>query len=200
MLKNLWNLLRNKPKKVSRINGEKCYLKQFTPDDASSLSKLMVANRDYWSNFEPRHVPSYYSSITQRARINDSVRLHKDGKEFYCGIYDMETNHLIGLISLYNVKPSPYASCSIGYAMDEKATKKGVATEAIHLISKYAFQIFKVNRIEAHVSPKNIASIRALEKNHFQQEGLLKQLLFINGKWRDHYVYARLAEDFFKRN
>jgi [ribosomal protein S5]-alanine N-acetyltransferase len=199
-LRNLWNLLRNKTVEASCIHGNKCYLKQFVPEDAGDLSNLMLSNRDYWSNFEPRHVPAYYSTLTQRSRISDSVRLHREGKEFYCGIYELETNILIGLISLYNVKPLPYASCSIGYAMDEQATKKGIATEAIGLISRYAFQTFKVNRIEAQVSPRNIGSIRALEKNQFQQEGLLKQLLFINGKWQDHYLYAIVAEQFFQTN
>jgi [SSU ribosomal protein S5P]-alanine acetyltransferase (EC 2.3.1.128) len=35
-----------------------------------------------------------------------------------------------------------------------------------------------------------------LEKAGFLREGLLRKLLYINGKWQDHYLYALMDEDY----
>ena len=58
----------------------------------------------------------------------------------------------------------------------------------------FGFEHVQLNRIEAYVSPSNSGSIKVLEKNGFYQEGLLRKLLYINGKWQDHYIYASLTE------
>ena len=198
MLKNFWNLLRNKGKEVEVISGKRCYLKPFVPEDAKDVAQLVLENRDFWSLYEPRHVESYYSVFTQYHKLAESARLRERNLEHFYGIYEYSSEKLIGQISLYNIKPLPFSSCFIGYAMDQHYTGKGIASEAIELIVNFAFYTLQVNRIEAYVSPRNMASIRVLEKAGFKQEGLLKELLYINGKWEDHYIYALTANRFFK--
>lgn len=198
MLKSLWNLLRNKRKEVESISGKRCYLKPFVPEDASDVAELVLVNRDFWSLYEPRHTEAYYSVFTQYNKLVESARLREENKEHFFGIYDRESEKLIGQISLYNIKPLPFSSCFIGYAMDQRFTGKGIASEAIELIVHFGFYTLHMNRIEAYVSPRNKASIRVLEKAGFLQEGLLKELLFINGRWEDHYLYALTANNFFE--
>ena len=103
---------------------------------------------------------------------------------------------LIGHISMYSIKRLPFSSAFIGYSIDEMNVGKGVATEAVQLLVKYGMEVVGLHRIEAYVSPRNVGSIRVLEKAKMQREGLLRQLLFINGEWEDHYIYAVLENDY----
>ena len=190
MLRNLWNLLRNNREEVIRIKGELCYIRPLVPQDARDLTNLLIRNINYWTKFEPRHNGIYYTEYTQQNKILDSMRLRSVQLEYLCGIYDIESNTLIGQISLYAIKRLPFSSCFIGYALDEQSVGRGITSEAVQLMVHFAFEYLQINRIEAYVSPQNTASIRVLEKTGFLREGLLKELLYINGYWEDHYLYA----------
>ena len=190
MLRNLWNLLRNNREEVIRIKGELCYIRPLVPQDAKDLTNLLIRNKEYWTKFEPKHKGIYYTEYTQQQKIMESMRLRSVQLEYLCGIYDVKSKTLIGQISLYAIKRLPFSSCFIGYALDEHFAGKGITTEAVQLMVQFAFITLKLNRVEAYVSPNNVGSIRVLEKVGFLQEGLLKQLLYINGQWEDHYIYA----------
>jgi len=52
-----------------------------------------------------------------------------------------------------------------------------------------------LHRLEAACIPVNLASIRLLTKCGFRQEGLARRYLKINGRWEDHLLFGRLADD-----
>lgn len=194
MLWKIWNLLRKKGGNVVFIEGKKCYVRTFQEKDARSLTNLVSRNKYFWSTYEPLNRPDYYTVETQYKKIQESLYLMSSQREFTFGIYAIGTDHLIGHIALYSVKRLPYSSGFVGYAMDEAYVGKGIVTEAVELIVNFAFKEVGLHRIEAYVAPENKASIRVLEKVGFLQEGLLRKLLYINGKWVDHYMYALLEE------
>jgi len=67
--------------------------------------------------------------------------------------------------------------------------------EALTTARDYAFRTLDVSRIEAACLPENQASRRLLEKCAFKYEGVAQAYLQINGRWRDHVLYAALRED-----
>ena len=194
MVLKIWNLLRKKGGNVVSIEGKKCYVRTFQEKDARNLTGLVSRNKYFWSTYEPLNRPEYYTVDTQYKKIQESLYLMSSQREFTFGIYALGTKDLIGHIALYSVKRLPYSSAFVGYAMDEAYVGKGIVTEAVELIVRFAFEQVGLHRVEAYVAPENKASIRVLEKAGFQQEGLLRKLLYINGKWVDHYMYARLEE------
>ncbi|AHN23339.1 GNAT family N-acetyltransferase [Lysinibacillus sphaericus] len=192
MVLKIWNLLRKKGGNVVSIQGEKCYVRTFQEKDAQSLTGLVSRNKYFWSTYEPLQRPEYYTVDAQYKKIQESLYLMSSKREFTFGIYEQGTNNLIGHIALYAIKRLPYSSAFVGYAMDEIYIGKGIVTEAVELVVQFAFEQIGLHRVEAYVSTENNASIRVLEKSGFQREGLLRKLLYINGQWVDHYMYARL--------
>ena len=49
--------------------------------------------------------------------------------------------------------------------------------------------------IEANIMPWNLASRRAAEKAGYEEEGLSRHYLKINGQWEDHLHLVRLNEE-----
>ncbi|UDK98439.1 GNAT family N-acetyltransferase [Lysinibacillus sphaericus] len=192
MVLKIWNLLRKKGGNVVSIQGEKCYVRTFQEKDAQGLTGLVSRNKYFWSTYEPLQRPEYYTVDAQYKKIQESLYLMSSKREFTFGIYEQGTNNLIGHIALYAIKRLPYSSAFVGYAMDEIYIGKGIVTEAVELVVQFAFEQIGLHRVEAYVSTENNASIRVLEKSGFQREGLLRKLLYINGQWVDHYMYARL--------
>jgi len=195
MVLKIWNLLRKKGGNVVSIRGEKCYIRTFQEKDAQSLTGLVSRNKYFWSTYEPLQRPEYYTVDAQYKKIQESLYLMDSKREFTFGIYELRTNNLIGHIALYAVKRLPYSSAFVGYAMDEIYIGKGIVTEAVKMVVRFAFDQIGLHRVEAYVSTQNNASIRVLEKSGFQREGLLRKLLYINGQWVDHYMYACLEDE-----
>lgn len=82
----------------------------------------------------------------------------------------------------------------MGYRLDERAQGKGYMREAILRVVQYAFDEMKLHRIEANIMPHNVRSIKLITAVGFEEEGLAKKYLKINGKWQDHLQYVVLNE------
>ncbi|SFQ70226.1 ribosomal-protein-alanine N-acetyltransferase [Psychrobacillus psychrotolerans] len=177
------------------LEGDTCYLRTLNTKDAPALADLTYRNKMYWSVYEPLHRDDYYTTSVQREKIRESLMLSKEKREYSFGIFEHQSDKMIGSVSLYSIKRMPFSSGLIGYSMDESNIGKGIASEAVHLVKVFGFEHVQLNRIEAYVSPNNPGSIKVLEKNGFNQEGLLRKLLYINGKWQDHFIYASLTEE-----
>lgn len=181
---------------VILLEGKTCYLRILTEEDAKLFTELLSANKDYWSVFEPRHEASYFSVAVQKEKIRESIYQMRDRREYNFGIFDSNTSRLVGHISLYSIKRLPFSSGFIGYSIDEREIGRGLGTEAVSLVTNFAFGKMALHRVEAFVSPRNIGSMKVLEKAGYCQEGLMRKLLYINGVWEDHYMYATIEDDF----
>lgn len=178
------------------LEGKICYLRILQEEDAVAFTNMLSDNRNYWTIFEPRQEAVFYTVSTQQQKIRESLYQMRDRREYNFGIFDAITSRLIGHISLYSIKRLPFSSGFIGYSIDERNSGRGIGTEAVKLVTKFAFEKVALHRIEAYVSPRNGGSIVVLERAGYKQEGLLRKLLYINGVWEDHYMYAMVEDDF----
>jgi ribosomal-protein-alanine N-acetyltransferase len=67
-------------------------------------------------------------------------------------------------------------------------------TRAVAAAVRFGFATLRLHRIEAACIPDNAPSIALLRRNGFRREGLARAYLKINGRWRDHVLFA-LVED-----
>ncbi len=98
-------------------------------------------------------------------------------------------------MSLSQIFHGPFRSCIVGYFLDEAVNGRGYTTEALGLVVGHAFGELGLHRVQAGVMPRNVGSIRVLEKLGFRREGLALRYLRINGVWEDHLLYAITAEE-----
>jgi ribosomal-protein-alanine N-acetyltransferase len=57
------------------------------------------------------------------------------------------------------------------------------------------FRTMGIARIESVTDVKNVPSQRVLEKNGFKREGMLKKRFYLDGEYRDEYIYGLLREE-----
>ncbi|GGH22287.1 GNAT family N-acetyltransferase [Mucilaginibacter phyllosphaerae] len=77
----------------------------------------------------------------------------------------------------------------IGYWLGEQYWGRGIATEAVRLVTAYTFTNFDIICIQAAIFSKNPASMRVLEKAGYTLQGVLKQSVIKNGEVMDEHVY-----------
>lgn len=164
--------------------------------DTDDMLNLMLRNRELFEGVSPKRNESFYTRDVQAKSIENGIKQREEDKRYAFGIFLTETDQLIGDISLFEVQRGPHQKCILGYSMDQAHNGKGYMSEAIQLVMKFAFEEVGLVRIEAGVMPRNIGSMRVLEKAGFQREGIARKLLEINGEREDHVLFAMLAEDY----
>ncbi|PKL46580.1 MAG: hypothetical protein CVV42_15845 [Candidatus Riflebacteria bacterium HGW-Riflebacteria-2] len=91
----------------------------------------------------------------------------------------------IGAIWLWNID-SRHRKAELRVLIGESsAVNKGLGTEAIAMISSFAFNKLNLHRLYAYVLLKNARAIRAFEKAGFVKEGELREDRFIDGVYED---------------
>jgi len=86
-------------------------------------------------------------------------------------------------------------SGTTGYWIGERYARQGFMREAIEAMVHYAFTTLDLSRIEAGCLPENMPSRSLLEKCGYKYEGVAQSYLQINGRWRNHVLYANLRYD-----
>ncbi len=100
-----------------------------------------------------------------------------------------------GQITLGGIQRGALRSAWVGYWVDSRFHGKGVGTAAVALLVAHAFGAVGLHRVEATISPQNLASRAVVEHLGFRQEGELLRYLDIDGAWRDHLLFGLTVEE-----
>jgi ribosomal-protein-alanine N-acetyltransferase len=127
--------------------------------------------------------------------INRYKREFRDKEEITWGVARKNDNKIIGYCCFGNFNDASRRS-EIGYGFNRGEWNKGYATEAIKVLVKFGFEIMDFNRIEATVTLGNDASVRALKKANFLQEGIVRERSIMKGKFEDDVILAIIKRDY----
>jgi RimJ/RimL family protein N-acetyltransferase len=101
------------------------------------------------------------------------------------GVAHKETDELVGTVGAFFRDTSP--ELEIGWTVYRRHWRRGFATEAAIAALDFAIEKHGVRRAIAHISPKNIASIRVSQHLHMRFEG---EVPFYDGV-ANRYVFER---------
>jgi ribosomal-protein-alanine N-acetyltransferase len=170
-----------------RIIGRQCVLRPWRKGDEASLVRN-ADNRRVWMNLMDIFTHPYtmkdardWLEMRRTAKVKGTVfAIEVDWKP-------------VGGIGLDLHKGNFAGTADIGYWLGEPYWGRGIVTEAVKLMTRYAFRKFNLERIEAGVFAWNPASARVLEKAGFRFEGRMKKRISKDGKKTDELMYAKLG-------
>lgn len=88
------------------------------------------------------------------------------------------------------------SKAEIGYVVSNLYWNRGIATEALHRILKFGFEIMHLERIEARCFVENTASERVMQKCGMKLEGILRSSMYIKGAFRNFKLYSILRDEY----
>ncbi len=177
------------------LKGERVYLRTPLISDHAQWARVRGDSRAFLTPWEPTWPSDDLTRMAFRRRIRRYQRDAREDDGYALFLFLGDSDTLIGGLTLAHVKRGVTQSCSLGYWMGETYANQGYMSEAVRLVIPYVFGTLKLHRIEAACLPENAPSIRLLEKAGFQKEGYARRYLCINGRWRDHVLFALLADD-----
>lgn len=172
------------------IESKEFNLKLLTPEYAQDLLDYYLRNRKHLEPFEPIRDNSFYTLDAQRKILSDGYRQFLSGTAVDVGIFKNEK--LIGKLKLSNIVYGVFKSGILGYSIDANEQGKGYMKQAVNLMVDYAFEDLELHRVEASALVDNERSKHVLIGCGFEELGINKNYLYINGGWRDHVTYYKV--------
>ena len=173
---------------IDEINEGNLFLRKVSKDDISFFYNSLNNNKEM-TNFlslgplrslehSRRLIKNYLKSWDKYLQFNYVIELRDD-----------KSKSRIGSASLWNISWIHNRS-GVGIWILPEYWDKGLGKQVIKLVKNIAFNHLNLNRIEAHIAVKNERSIKMFKNSNFEEEGILRKYLNIDGKFHNAVILA----------
>ena len=177
------------------IHGRDVYLRYPRMSDHAGWAAVRGESREFLSPWEPVWATDELSKGAYRRRIKRYQKETRADSAYAFFVFRKEGDVLMGGCTLSNVRRGVTQCCALGYWIGERYARQGYMFDAVRALVPFVFATLGLHRIEAACLPSNEPSKNLLSKVGFRQEGLARRYLQINGEWRDHALFALLADE-----
>lgn len=84
-----------------------------------------------------------------------------------------------------------YRLPELGFILRRNLWGRGLVSEAASAVIEHVFQTRDVEELQADADPRNVASIRVLERLGFVETGRAERTYCIDGAWTDSIFFVR---------
>jgi len=178
-----------------KLETERMTLRPPIHGDFRAWAALRRESEGFLSPWEPTWARDHLSRKAFTNRVYWAQRSIANGTAVPLFLIRRADQALLGAITLDNIRRGPAQAGTTGYWIGQPHARQGLMKEAIEAVVHYAFRTLDLSRIEAGCLPENTPSRRLLEQCGYKYEGIAQSYLQINGRWRNHVLYANLRND-----
>ena len=180
-----------------RIESERLVIRCYEPKDALHLQKSIQESVEHLRPWMPwvKTEPEDLKVKIERLRM---FRADFDlSKNYVYGVFDPHETELVGGTGLHPRVGSN--AFEIGYWINVNHVNKGYATEISAALTKVAFEIEHVNRVEIHCYPNNVKSAAIPKKLGYVYEATLRNRIEnIKGELIDSMIWSIVKDEYLK--
>lgn len=182
-------------KAAVEIDTDRLLLRPPVNRDFEPWAELRRNSRPFLTPWEPSWSRDHLTNRAFRNRVVWADRAIRQGEALPLLLVRRDDRAILGGITLSNIRRQPAQAGTLGYWTGEAFSQQGYMAEALAAIRDYAFINLDLSRLEAACLPENTPSRKLLERCQFKYEGVAQAYLQINGRWRNHVLYACLRAD-----
>jgi RimJ/RimL family protein N-acetyltransferase len=180
-----------------RIVTDRLVVRCWQPADAAALKEAIDASLDHlrpwmpWAWNEPESVALKMQRV-RRFRGNFDL-----GLDFVYGIFDRDESRVLGGSGLHT--RAGEGALEIGYWVRADSTGMGLITESSAALTRAAFELCGVDRVEIHCDPANTRSAAVPIRLGYTEEGVLRRRhIDLEGvpNRRDVRIFSLLASEY----
>jgi predicted dehydrogenase/RimJ/RimL family protein N-acetyltransferase len=181
---------RKAPVNQGRMNGDAIYLRPLVHDDVNETYLRWLTDPEVGRFLETRHRRQTLDTIHEFVG-----RVNARDDEFLFGIFLKDNDRHVGNIKVGPVKENHSLADVSLFIGERDCWGRGIATDAIRVVSRFAFEALGVNKLNASAYAENRGSIGAFLRVGYTQEGVRKRHLFLDGEPADVIEVGLCAED-----
>ncbi|WP_417201236.1 GNAT family N-acetyltransferase [Bizionia sp.] len=149
-----------------KLKTESFSLEVLKPQDAQSLSRLMISNGKRFQQYLPKTLSENLSEADSKNYIQRKTKQIKNKTEFTFAIKDIDSDDVAGLIILKNIDYQ-LKQGEFSYCLGQKYSGRGWMTRSIKAAKNFAFNELKLKSLQIIIHKSNLASIQIAERNGF---------------------------------
>lgn len=166
------------------LKGEHIYLRALEPEDLEFIHAI-ENDETIW---EISNTLTPYSKFLIKQYLEHAHKDIFEVKQLRLVISNYE-DAPIGMIDLFDFD-FKNGRAGVGILVKEpKDREKGVGKEALKLLIDYSFSHLGLHQLYCNISEGNKASIKLFSNQGFEEIGLKKDWNYINGSYKNEYVY-----------
>lgn len=172
------------------LHAQRVSLRCLTHNDVDALYTIFSDPEvmRYWSS------PPLPDRAAAEALLADIHRCFADRVLFQWGVALAESGEVIGTCTL-NHLDADNGRAEVGFALGRRWQGNGYIHEALSRLFDWVFGELGFRRLEADIDPRNLPSVRTVERLGFVREGLLRERWRVNGEVQDSVWYGLLARE-----
>ncbi len=183
------------PGPAYRVVTARLVIRCYSPADAPLLMASIAESREHlrpWMPWAVGEPPDLQAEIGLLRHFRGSFDL---GNDFVYGIFSPDERRVLGGTGLHT-RLGPCAR-EIGYWIHQDFLNQGLATESSAALTRVAFEIDGVTRVEIHCDPANVRSAAVPRKLGFTHEATLRQRVEqSDGTYRDTMIWSLLKAEY----
>ncbi len=99
---------------------------------------------------------------------------------------------------IFGIDNEGHGTFGVGIRIATEHQGKGYGTSAMKILIKYGFMERRLNKCSSTVLEGNEASIKMHKKLGYEQEGVLKQNIYMNGRYYDEICFGLTKDRYLK--
>ena len=176
------------------IRTRRLIIRCWNPTDASLLKTAIEESVEHLRPWMPwaHNEPEEFQRKIERIRLWRSQ--FDAGRDFVYGIFNQDESRVLGGTGLHT--RAGEGAREIGYWIHKDYLNVGLATEVACALTRVAFEIDHVKRIEIHCQPENVRSAAIPRKLGYSYEGTLHKRAPFLDRMVDSMIWTLFAEDY----
>lgn len=162
-------------------------IRPYAVEDADAVWRAVRESLAELRPWMPWAHPGYTVSES-RAWLETQVAAFQARTAFEFAIVSRDGRYLGGCG--LNQVDSQHRRANLGYWVRSTATRRGIATAAVGLLSAWAFDATDLNRLEILAATDNVISQKVAERAGARREGTLRSRILVEGRSQDAVVFS----------
>jgi diamine N-acetyltransferase len=168
---------------MATLHGKNSNLRALEPEDLDFLFST-ENNESFW---EISSTQTPYSKYILHRYIENAHQDIYEAKQYRFVICNTH-NIPVGMIDLFDFNPE-HKRVGVGILILPEYQGKGFGSEALEMVTDYAFTYLNVHQIFANITADNNKSIELFEKFNFKKIGIKKDWIYANANFKDEILY-----------
>jgi len=172
------------------LTGKDIYLRALEPGDLDFLYRL-ENDESVW---EISNTATPYSKFVLKQYLDNAHRDIYEVKQLRLVICVTESDTVIGFIDLFDFDPKHHRAGVGIIIFSEKDRQKGYASQALAVLTTYAFAHLGVRQLYANITEDNSTSIQLFEKLGYTRSGVKRDWIHAAGGYKNELFYQYFNE------
>jgi RimJ/RimL family protein N-acetyltransferase len=177
------------------IETKRLLIRCWNPGDAMLLKAAIDESREHllpwmpWAENEPTSLEEKIE-LLRKWRGNFDLRI-----DYIYGIFDRDEKRVLGGTGLHT--RAGKNAREIGYWIHKDFINQGLATETASALTRVAFEVDAMERVEIHCAVENVRSAAVPRKLGYTMEATLRQRAMMSaGQVADRMIWTMLKDEY----